>query len=412
MQSASKLRFAQQVAVIAAAFSAAVAVSGCGMPAAPQPPSLKLPNPVKDLAAIRTGDQVWLTWTMPRRDTEKVLLKGQITARVCRRLSDAAPCLTAGTLELAPLANGALTETLPPELAAGAPRALSYFVELDNRKGRSAGLSNAALIVAGEAPGAVTGLSAEVRKDGMVLRWNPDASDAAIRLNRKLVTAAKSSAVTAQNEPQQNGPAKNRPAQGLLAPETTPPVQNLLVDSDPASGHAPSGVAIDKGIQFGETYEYRAQRVQRFTVDGKTLELDGSFSAPVRVEAADIFPPETPTGLAAVASVVASVVGNGPETAGTETASPATAIDLSWQPNTEADLAGYAVYRHEAAAGEGGGSAADWKRVSGAQPLAGPGYHDASVQAGHRYEYAVTAIDRGGHESERSAPAQETVPGP
>ncbi len=80
------------------------------------------------------------------------------------------------------------------------------------------------------------------------------------------------------------------------------------------------------------------------------------------------------------------------------------AIDLSWQPDTEADLAGYIVYRRE-----GGGA---WQRISPAQPLVGPGFHDAHVQPGHTYSYAVSAIDQGGHESARSSEAEETVPDP
>jgi fibronectin type 3 domain-containing protein len=78
-----------------------------------------------------------------------------------------------------------------------------------------------------------------------------------------------------------------------------------------------------------------------------------------------------------------------------------TAIDLSWQPNTEADLSGYAVYRRE--------GSENWQRISPAQPLAGPAFHDAHVEPGRIYSYAVTAIDLGGHEGERSAEAEETV---
>ena len=52
----------------------------------------------------------------------------------------------------------------PPTLANGAPRPLSYFVELRNRNGRSAGLSNAAVVLAGEAPPPVSNLTAELRK--------------------------------------------------------------------------------------------------------------------------------------------------------------------------------------------------------------------------------------------------------
>ena len=63
--------------------------------------------------------------------------------------------------------NGSFTDTLPPALAAGSPRVLTYFVELDNRKGRTAGLSNGAQILAGEAPAAVDGLAAAMRRDGV-----------------------------------------------------------------------------------------------------------------------------------------------------------------------------------------------------------------------------------------------------
>ena len=67
--------------------TSALAVSGCGTPGAPLPPSLKLPDPVTNLSAMRTGDQVSLTWTMPRKNTDKLLIKGEIPVSICRRES-------------------------------------------------------------------------------------------------------------------------------------------------------------------------------------------------------------------------------------------------------------------------------------------------------------------------------------
>jgi len=343
------------------------------MPGAPQPPTLNLPVRVNDLSAVRTGGQVSLTWTMPTKNTDKVLLKGDIAVRVCRNQTASATCSVAATLQLAPGADAVFSDALPSTLAAGAPRVLTYFVELDNRKGRSAGLSNGAEILAGEAPPAVDGLTAEMRKDGVLLRWTPappGASHVAIRLVRKLLTP----------------PAKN-PSQGPLAQPAEPLEQSLLVE--PGS-HADR--ALDTGIRFGETYEYRAQRVARLTVNGELLELASPLSPPLRVEAVNLFPPGVPKGLVAVATAGGNGAGS--------------AIDLSWLPDTEADLAGYIVYRHEP------GAAAAWQRISPAQPVVGPGFHDANVQPGHTYAYAVSAIDRDGHESARSAEAQETVPGP
>ena len=77
------------VAVLACAL--AVGLTGCGTEAAPQPPSLNLPDRVTNLAATRTGNQVSLTWTMPKKNTDKLLLKGDVNVRVCRK-EDAGPC--------------------------------------------------------------------------------------------------------------------------------------------------------------------------------------------------------------------------------------------------------------------------------------------------------------------------------
>jgi hypothetical protein len=349
------------------------------MPGAPQPPSLQLPVRVGDLSAVRTGNQVALTWSMPKRDTDKVLLKGNVTVRICRNESVAAACSAAATLQLAPDADGAFTDSLPPALAEGAPHVITYFVELDNRRGRSAGLSNGAQILAGEAPAAVDGLAAEMRRDGVLLRWAPappDAVPVAVRLVRELVS------------PPAHAPAPSRSTEGPLAPRPEPPLRTLLIE--PA---AQLDRALDNSIQFGETYEYRAQRVARVPVNGETLELAGPLSSPVRIEAVNVYPPAVPRGLAAVAT--AGEAGAGP------------AIDLNWQPGTEADLAGYMVYRREA-----GAEGIAWKRISPAQPVPTPEYHDANVQPGHTYLYAVSAIDQQGHESARSAEAEETVPGP
>jgi hypothetical protein len=348
---------------------------------------------VTDLAAFRTGSQVSLTWTMPRKNTDKLLLKNNIAVRVCRREGVADCVVTGGDLQLAPGATGSFTETLPATLASGAPRTLAYFVELKNRKDRSAGLSNPAAVLAGQTPAPVTGLTAEPRKDGVILRWtamSPSVREPArtfLRLQRKLLTPS----------------AKSKAQPGLLEPPTEPVDRTLVVESPSAAnaGSNPHGVlnpnlnpgldrALDREIRLDQTYEYRAQRVAQVTADGQTLELAGELSAPVRVEVRDIFPPAVPTGLAAVASALDS--------------GKVVSIDLSWQPVADANLAGYIVYRREA---DGA-----WQRVSPAQLLVGPAFHDAQVLPGHTYRYQVSAIDQAGHESPRSAETQETVPAP
>jgi hypothetical protein len=239
-------------------------------------------------------------------------------------------------------------------------------------------------VLEGEAPAAIVGLTAEVRKAGVILSWNQDGlgevermrGDPAVRFERRLLTAQLKS-----------GPAKKGVQQGFFAPAAEPVEMSLLVEAAPGAGQVPDRT-IDKAIRFGNSYEYRAQRVERAKIGEQTLELAGPLSEPVRVDANDVFPPDVPTGLAAVAT--RANAGAGPS------------IDLSWQPVTDSDLAGYAVYRRE---GEG-----PWQRISPAEPVVGPGFHDAQVQPGHKYQYTVTAIDQSGHESARSDRTEESVP--
>jgi hypothetical protein len=340
-------------------------ITGCGTPGAPLPPSLHLPDRVGDLSAMRTGNQVSLTWTMPKRTTDRVLLKDDVPVGICWSEGNS-QCVAAGAKSFAPATPASFLATLPDSLATGTPRPVRYFLELRNKNGKSAGLSNAALVLAGQAPAPVTGLAAEVRKQGVVLHWNPADPQESIRLKRTLLN-----------------PPASKPKEGLLAPPEEPVSLDLRVEHD-------GGMAMDKEIRFGNSYEYRAQRIANIASDGKTIELVGEFSPPLRVVARDVFPPSTPAGLAAVAT-------------GATGGTPAS-IDLSWQPGAEPDIAGYRVYRREAQS--------EWRRVSGDQPVVGPAFHDGDVLAGHTYFYAVTAVDTRGNESPRSAEASDAVPKP
>jgi len=352
------------------ALALGIGLAGCGTPGAPLPPSLNLPDPVTNLSAVRNGNQVALSWTMPKRNTDRLLLKGNLPVKICRQ-EPTGPCAPAGQLLLAAGSDGTFTDALPPAEASGNPRVLTYRVDLPGPRNRSAGPSNPATVLAGQAPEAVEGLAAKVVKAGAILTWTPGNESAltAVRLHRTLLTPAPE--------------AKPIKQESAFGPQREPPQQSLLVEAGGRSGRA-----LDKQIRFGQTYEYSAQRVTRVIVGNQTLELAGPLSAPIRVEVVDIFPPAIPTGLAAVATAEAT----------------GASIDLSWQPDADTDLAGYIVYRRE---GE-----APWQRISPPEPVPAPAFHDAQTQPGHTYHYAVSSIDQGGHESPRSAEAQETVPNP
>jgi hypothetical protein len=91
----------------------------------------------------------------------------------------------------------------------------------------------------------------------------------------------------------------------------------------------------------------------------------GSASEPGCVTPVDTFPPAPPQRLAAIAGV--------------------DAISLIWEPNTEADLAGYLVLR--------GPAPGDTLQALTPTPIRETTFRDTTVKPGERYVYAVVAVD-------------------
>ena len=348
-------------------------IAGCGQTGTPVAPSLKLPTPVTDLTVSRVADHATLKWTMPRRTTDKLLLKGPQTVQICRRTGDSS-CLIVGTVTVQPEKPATYDDQLPADLAGGSPQLLSYSIDVLSPHGRSAGASNVAYTAAGSAPPSFLHPRGEITANGVVLQWEPEAlsgSDHKVVIERTLLSVP--SPAKAEDKPK-SAPLGGSP---VLAKE-----QTLVV-------HLPSGVdpgrALDPDAAFDQRYSYRISRVATVSISGKSIDIEGSSSAEIIVDTKDIFPPAPPIGLAAVA------------------ASDEGAIDLSWAPNTETDLAGYAVYRSTV-----GGEAV---RISPlGKPIDTPAFRDATAQPGREYTYSVSAIDRDGNQSPRSAEIKESLP--
>jgi hypothetical protein len=132
----------------------------------------------------------------------------------------------------------------------------------------------------------------------------------------------------------------------------------------------------DTAIEYGKSYTYMMQAL----VDaGNKKVAESDLSKPVTCTPKDTFPPAVPSGLRA---------------------DPApNSVALVWEPDTEADLAGYRVYR---SVGDG-----PWQKLADVNTV--PSYSDATVEHGKTYHYAVSAFDKTGNESERCAPV-EIVP--
>ena len=367
---------------------------GCGMEAAPAPPSLDLPKTISNLTANRTGNQVHLAWKTPGENTDHLKLKGSVQLRLCRTgRAAASPCETVGTISAVPNKLATYTDVLPTALTSGPVRPITYRIFGINKHGKTAGPSNAAAVLAGAAPPEVRDLSAQVIERGVVLRWQPVPNlspDTSIQIDRTVVTPT-----VAPN------PAKPKTFNPM--PRSTAPLEQKLrvrlipPDSQHTSATDP-GIALDPTAQFGGQYKYSASRVVQQQIGQQTLQLNSSQTPAVPVATRDTFPPAAPSGLVAVP--VSAIMNNG-----------APEVDLSWSANTESDLAQYRVYRRSVTtnqlmqriAPEGGNG-------PGVETVVAPAYRDLHVQPGQTYSYAVTAVDTSGNESRRSAEVTITVP--
>jgi hypothetical protein len=352
-------------------------VNGCGAPAAPQPPTLTLPQPVNDLAAKRAGDAVHLTFSVPQKTTDKFPVRGAMTASLCRSV-DSGSCQPAGTLTIPAQQKAAsMDDHLPAELSQGQPRLLTYKVSILNHAAKSDGESAPGYAVSGPAPLPVTGLSATPRRNGILLSWQalnvPAGTIDWIRFDRTRISAPPPPA-----QPLASG---RNPITGSNKTAEEPAEQTLRVPETAVEHHP---VAVDATAHTGSRYRYIAQRVQEITLANRTMEIDSLPSAPAETEYRDVFPPPVPTGLVSAADTTAK------------------AIDLDWAPDVDPALAGYIVYRRAVANNE------TPQRISPtAKPLTTSNWSDATAVPGQRYAYSVSAIDLSGNESQRSAEVED-----
>ncbi len=415
----NRLAYALHAALIA---TLVILATGCASPGPPRPPTLNLPRPITDLTAERIGDKVTLQWTTPTKTTDNLLIKGSITARLCRTSIAAditaapaptpqptpkasakkssgskkstppkpspppAACTPVLTLAVHPGPSTA-TDTLPKSLTTDPATLLDYRVEIDNASGHSAGTSNPAYAAAGAAPTPIQSLRATAIPTGIMLEWNPAPSTSAttVELDRIDTTLA---------TPKPAQPKPNSPAPLQLASKEAPEVHLNATPTNnqqPATNNQPGGT-LDQTAHFGDTYRYTAQRVRTLQLNGYTLQIRSTVSAPTTLTLRDTFPPATPTGLVAIPNQQPATSNQQPPS-----------IDLSWEPNTEPDLAGYNVYRKA--------TSSPATRLN-PTPLPGPAYRDTTAIPGQRYIYTVTAIDTSGNESPPTPELEQTLPQP
>jgi hypothetical protein len=141
--------------------------------------------------------------------------------------------------------------------------------------------------------------------------------------------------------------------------------------------NAPQPSWTDSAAEFGKHYVYQVQTIVKLP-DNTEAESDPSEEAGITPE--DRFPPAVPAGLnAAIAP---------------------NSIEISWEGDTEPDLAGYRVYRST--------GAGPFEKLGDTVSI--PSYSDHTVEHGKTYRYVVSAIDKTGNESARSGPVEAALP--
>jgi len=348
---------------------ALIVLAGCGSPGVPSPPSLEVARPVSDLRAVRKGNTVYLTWSVPQATTDRHNIRHPGPTEVCRAVrttmkdcgapigrvpfAKAPPATTA-----APKPQVSYSDQLPENLQAENPTAnVVYAVSALNSYGRSAGLSNLAQVPAVPTLPPPADFQAQVGTEGVRLAWKAATPPKDLPGVRYLYRIYRREA----------GSANETVAGEVELADNTPPT------------------LLDRGFAWEKTYDYRLAVVTVVGLGSSEQQVEGDDTPAVTVVAHDVFPPATPAGLQAVFS------GPGQKPF----------IDLIWAPNTESDLAGYNVYRHQL----------DGPPVKlNSDAVKAPTFRDTDVLAGRQYFYSISAVDVRGNESPRSEEASESVP--
>ena len=377
-------------------------LAGCASVGPPLPPSLELPKPPSDLGAQRKGDRVLLTWTVPSVTTDRQRVRRPGPTWICRALDPILSQCGTPVGESSPLANSvatkdsagkkvsaSYTDVLPAQLEVSTPTGfVTYAVEALNRNRRGAGLSNQVHVTTAPTLPPPEGFRAEVTKQGMELRWTqpslPVKPVGPVAYRLRFYRRAEGSQASVSLGEQDYATGVRDLAEAVA--EGPKRGDEVLSSGEEQPGSASTGKFTDQSIEWEKTYYYRAAVVTVVAEAGKPpAQVEGDDTREVKVLAHDIFPPTVPSGLQAVFS------GPGQQAF----------IDLIWAPVTDADLAGYNVYRHEP-------DSAPEKLNS--DLVKAPAYRDMKVVKGRTYLYSVSAVDVRGNESARAEEASESVP--
>jgi hypothetical protein len=372
----SRRRALRFLSGILGAASVCVLLGGCGAPGEPTAPKPIVPKPITDLSAHQLGGNVVLNFTLPTeaeggdhlkeppaieilRGTRPAGSAGKLAMRLVYTLPSAVvdTYLRAGVIEF--------RDPLVPASLAG--QEAVYMVRARSSKKRASADSNVVAVRILAVPAPPSAVRASVTESAIEVSWSAPAEDA----SAGAVVGYRIYRVTLPND-------------FTLPPDFTDVSQLHLPGGLELIGPAPSTNFRDTQFKFGATYVYVVR-----TVGGSAGQsVESGDSKPFAITPKDVFPPAAPQRLIAVISPA------------TQTASAY--VELSWDINTEPDLAGYWVYRSELSDTPG--------LKLNSQLLLSPTFRDMTALPGDHYFYRVSAVDSSGNESPLSSSVPAEIP--
>jgi len=333
-------------------------LAACGVQGPPRPPRVEQPQPIADLAVAQVGPTLELHFTLPQLATDGERLTRPLEIEIFRAAMyvgqphapefPAQPWVTLTPDDINRFRQerrlAYVVRFSQEELQRSQGTALAFTLRSLTRGFRRrpvhSEFSNVVQAMLLDVSVPVEDLQARVTEEALVLDWTPP---------RRSLTGRDSSNIAGYRvyESTTGAPGSFQ----MRAEVVSPPYAQ-------------------RTFSFDRTYFFK---IRTFSRIGSWVG-ESEDSNVVAVTPRDVFPPATPTALTA--------------------AYAAGMVELLWTPNTEADLAGYNLYRRE----EG----KPRQRLNN-DLLLTPIFRDPTVQPKHRYWYAVTAIDLANNESSPSS---------
>jgi len=218
--------------------SAAILLSGCGYQGDPMPPSLQVPVSITDLSAIERGSKIVVDFTVPKKTTDNLNLKGEayLELHVGERKQR--------------VRTGEPTAHLEIDASQFYTQTIKVAVKVENERGRDAGWSNVVELNVVPALAKPEELRAEAVPRGVQLTWRSG--------DRRFVVFRQ-------------------------GPEDTALIR---------LGTADARTYTDVTAQFGKTYRYAVQTINP--------PAESDLTETVSITPADKFAPAIPGGLSIV----------------------------------------------------------------------------------------------------------------